>query len=91
MQGLSIIKDLRNFGARERGVVQKHSFCGCRASGIIIVSMPQKACSALLRGFVPRSRDREPELFLHFIYNADIHQILRPKYIEIFHILLYPI
>ncbi|MDY5817469.1 MAG: hypothetical protein SPK26_05535 [Treponema sp.] len=53
--------------------------------------MPQKACSALLRGFVPRSRDREPELFLHFIYNADIHQILQPKYIEIFHILLYPV
>ena len=35
-QGLRIIKDLRNLGARERGVVQK-------------------ACSALLRGFVPRS------------------------------------
>ena len=42
-------------------------------------------------GFVVQNRDREPELLLHFIDNADIHQILRPKYIEIFHILLYPI
>ena len=29
LQGCRIIKDLRNLGARERGVVQKHSFCGC--------------------------------------------------------------
>ena len=32
-QGFRIIKDFSNLGARERGVVQKHSFCGCRVSG----------------------------------------------------------
>ena len=39
------------FGARERGSGQKDFFWGCRESGIIIVSMPQKTSSALLRVF----------------------------------------
>ena len=43
---------LGKFGARERGVGQKHSFCGCCVAAGTIVSIPQKACSAL-RGFEP--------------------------------------
>ena len=49
---------------------QKHFFCGCRVSGSEIVSIPQKACSALSRGFDPRIRDREPyfEVKLFIMY-----------------------
>ena len=32
-----------------------------------IVSIPQKACSAILRGFEPRSRDRESMIHDFFI------------------------
>ena len=39
------------FGAKEGGIRQKDFFWGCRGSGIIIVSIPQKTSSALLRGF----------------------------------------
>ncbi|MDY2840069.1 MAG: hypothetical protein SOT46_06825, partial [Treponema sp.] len=38
-------------------------------SGSSIVSIPQKACSALLRGFESRNRDWEPKNRI-FVYNA---------------------
>ncbi|MDY2839086.1 MAG: hypothetical protein SOT46_01795, partial [Treponema sp.] len=38
-------------------------------SGSLIVSIPQKACSALLRGFESRNRDWEPKNRI-FVYNA---------------------
>ena len=39
-------------------------------SGSSIVSIPQKACSALLRGFESRNRDWEPKNRI-FVYNAE--------------------
>ncbi|MCI5606060.1 MAG: hypothetical protein SOT46_01765, partial [Treponema sp.] len=38
-------------------------------SGSLIVSIPQKACSALLRGFESRNRDWEPKNRI-FVYNV---------------------
>ncbi len=40
--------------------VQKHSVCGRRDSGILIVPIPQTACSAISRSFVAPLRDRMP-------------------------------
>ena len=39
-------------------------------SGSSIVSIPQKACSALLRGFESRNRDWEAKNWI-FVYNAE--------------------
>ena len=48
---------------------QKHSVCGCRESGIFIVSLPQTACSARLHGFDQCICNWKP-LFSVFFYNA---------------------
>ncbi len=40
---------------RAKSGVQKHSVCCYRGSGSFIVSIQQTACSALARGFEPRS------------------------------------
>ena len=51
-------------------MVKKHSFCGA-TKWHLIVPMPQKACSAILHGFEPRSRDYKPTFLIDFIYNAE--------------------
>jgi len=56
--------------AEGAGRGSKTLFLWLPLSGSTIVSMPQKACSALLRGFESRSRDREPEISESF-YNAE--------------------
>ena len=50
---------------------QKHAVCGCRGSGIFIVSLPQTACSAILHGFDRCSRTPEASFFSYFFYNAE--------------------
>ena len=37
---------------------QEHAVCGCRGSGMFIVSVPQTACGARLHGFDRYLRDR---------------------------------
>ena len=49
---------------------QKHSVCGCRDSGILTISLPQTACSAILHGFDRCSRDRKP-LFSVIFFHAE--------------------
>ena len=54
--------------ARRRGRGSKKLFLWLLRSGSSIVSIPQKACSALLCGFESRNRDWEPKI--RFFYNA---------------------
>ena len=56
--------------ARGSGAWFENTLFVAAASGSFIVSMPQKACSAILRGFESRSRDWEPVLSKTF-YNAE--------------------
>ena len=55
--------------ARRSGRGSKTLFLWLLRSGSSIVSIPQKACSALLRGFESRTRDWEPKIRI-FVYNA---------------------
>ena len=49
---------------------QKHSVCGCRESGILTVSSPQTACSAILHGF-DRAFATGSLFFSVIFYNAE--------------------
>ena len=60
--------------ARGSGAWFKNTLFVVPPGGSSIVSMPQKACSALLRGFESRSRDREPE-FRDFDFNEEALQL----------------
>jgi len=51
-------------------MVQKDFFWGCRESGIIIVSIPQKTSSALLRGFGP-GLTTGSQFLSQIIYNSE--------------------
>ena len=52
----------------------KRLFLWLLRSGSSIVSIPQKACSALLRGFESRNRDWEQKNRI-FVYNAEALKI----------------
>ena len=58
----------RNVGARSGAWFKKALFVAA-AKRQFNFSIPQKACSALLRGFESRNRDWEPKNRI-FVYNA---------------------
>ena len=88
-QGKRIIKNIFiKVGAREWDTGQKDFFWGCRESGIIIVSIPQKTSSALLRVFDPwfttGSQLIEKSLYnyIAFIYYLGYIYLLTLKYLQ---------
>ena len=65
--GLPDYNPFRKCWREGAGHGSKTLFLWLPPSGSSIVSMPQKACSALLRGFEPRSRDWEPKFRVYYL------------------------
>ena len=61
--------------ARGSGAWFKNTLFVVPPSGSTIVSMPQKACSALLRGF-ESCTETERKSFHEFVYNAEAQSFM---------------